>query len=549
MSEFPRHRSTVLALMLTVVVLPAPAAAAPPDAPAGRYVALGDSYSSGQGVSPYEQVAGDTHPCRRSERAYPPIVSQVIGGPFGFWACSGAHIDHLSANAVSEVDPPYFDPAAVPSGTPNLSYLDRLGPDVSLVTVTIGGHDAGFGSVMFDCIQPGFLGNCTDRERRAQRDLEELNDELDDVYSAIRRAVAEDARVLVLGYPQLFPSDPGGVCFDGGFINESERRWLNEKAAQLNDVIRVNTTAVAGVEYVDVSRAFAGHEICGEREAYLTGMSIRHPRHSFHPNYKGHAALAEVVLDHLANVTSPVRTASPEPPPEPPVPEGDGIALFDPERGKWTLRYPDGTVDSFYYGIPGDVPLLGDWNCDGRDTVGMYRPGNGFVYVRHTNDFGVAEREFFYGMKGDVPIAGDWDGDGCDTLAIFRPSEGTVYVSNQLGTRPADFSFEYGNAGDRPFAGDFDGDGRDSVGFHRSGSGLVTYRNELATGPSARMWLYGHPDHLLVTGDWDDSGADTFGAFDGEQFRLWNDETLGVPDHSILFFASGDFLPAAGRLG
>ncbi|MCP5115887.1 MAG: sulfatase-like hydrolase/transferase, partial [bacterium] len=54
--------------------------------------------------------------------------------------------------------------------------------------------------------------------------------------------------------------------------------------------------------------------------------------------------------------------------------------------------------------------------------------------------------DFYYGIPGDVPVAGDWDGDGCDSLAIFRPSEGRLYISNTLGTRPADFSFLYGAA-------------------------------------------------------------------------------------------------------
>lgn len=547
MRRIPRHRSAAMVLVVVSLALPgiATAAAASP----GRYVALGDSYSSGQGVSPYEQADGDTHPCRRSDRAYPHVVSEAIGTPLDFWACSGAHVEHLDARAVHEDDPPYFDPAQVPIGSPPASYLDRLGPDVSLVTVTIGGHNAGFGEVMFDCIRPAFFGSCTDREARALQDLARLDQDLDDLYRQIRQAVAADARVLVVGYPQLFPDDPGGVCLDGGFINERERRWLNEKAAQLNQVIADNVADVAGVEFVDVSRAFADHEICGDEEAFLIGFSIRHPNHSFHPNYKGHAALGAAVVEHLETVASPVAPAPPPPPPLPAAPPaGDSVAVFNSDRGRWTMHQPDGSVDSFYFGIPGDVPLLGDWDCDGVDTVGMYRPGNGFVYLRETNDFGVADREFFYGMRGDVPVAGDWDGNGCDTLAIFRPSEGVLYVSNHLGTRPADFSFTYGRDGDLPFAGDFDGDGQDSIGFHHPLRSLVTYRNVLAAGPADFVGFHGSAGDRFVAGDWDDGGHDTLGAFDGETFRLWNGTGLGTADRSIMFFGAEGHLPAAGRL-
>lgn len=82
-----------------------------------------------------------------------------------------------------------------------------------------------------------------------------------------------------------------------------------------------------------------------------------------------------------------------------------------------------GVPDSFYFGIPEDVPLMGDWNCNGTRTPAMYRPSNGFVYLTNTNQFGVAESEFFYGVPGDIPLAGDWNGNGCDSFAVYRPSE------------------------------------------------------------------------------------------------------------------------------
>ncbi|NNF88065.1 MAG: hypothetical protein HKM97_06040, partial [Acidimicrobiia bacterium] len=88
----------------------------------------------------------------------------------------------------------------------------------------------------------------------------------------------------------------------------------------------------------------------------------------------------------------------------------DEVGLFDPAEGRWHLRYPDGRITSFYFGIPGDTPLLGDWDCDGIDTVALYRESTGFVYLRDSNDFGVGEQSFFFGNPGDIPIAGDWDG-------------------------------------------------------------------------------------------------------------------------------------------
>ncbi len=542
-----RPGAIILALVLAALLLPGAGAFAAADIPDGRYVALGDSYSSGKGVEPYETVNGEVGPCYRSPGAYPSLLAdRVAATRFESWACSGAHVFQLSSRTVSTDEPPFDDPARVPPGTPYQSYLDRLDGGVSLVTLTIGGHDAGFGDVMFDCVQPFWLGTCDDLDPEVQDDLARLPSRLVPLYRSIRAKVHPEARVLVLGYPQLFPDDPGGVCVDGGFINADERRWLNEIAIQLNTIIAESTGAVPGVEFVSVRDAFETHEICGSEEAYLIGASLQHPGNSYHPNYKGHRALADAALSHLETVPSPVEPPPPPPPPPPPA-TVDSVGVFDPSTGRWALAYPDGHVDEFYYGIPDDVPLMGDWDCDGIDTVAMYRPSSGFVYLRESNDFGVADRDFYYGVPGDRPLAGDWNGDGCDTLAIFRPSEGRIYVSNLLGTRPADFSFRYGSASSVPFAGDFDGDGRDSVGF-LTNTGAIVHKNDLASGSDDFWAYYGRLFHRFVAGDWDGDGVDTPGAYAADgSVMLWNTWDLGTPDQVASF--GSNRLPVAGAIG
>ena len=97
----------------------------------------------------------------------------------------------------------------------------------------------------------------------------------------------------------------------------------------------------------------------------------------------------------------------------------------------------------------------------------MFRRSNGFAYIINRNTTAVADTEFFFGIGGDIPLAGDWDGDGKDTLSIYRPSENRFYVSNSLRTQFADFDFEFALPGSRPFAGDFNGDGRDDLALYR----------------------------------------------------------------------------------
>ncbi len=94
------------------------------------------------------------------------------------------------------------------------------------------------------------------------------------------------------------------------------------------------------------------------------------------------------------------------PPPAPdPCPDGkdcDTVALVD-GGAKFYLR--DGLTtgaeqDSFFYGNPGDYPLMGDWNCDGTATPGQYRQSDGYVYLRNSNTQGVADIRFFFGNPG-----------------------------------------------------------------------------------------------------------------------------------------------------
>jgi hypothetical protein len=228
----------------------------------------------------------------------------------------------------------------------------------------------------------------------------------------------------------------------------------------------------------------------------------------------------------------------------------DQVGLVDPTTGQWFLRDDGGGTTSFYYGVPGDVPIVGDWNCDGIDTPGMYRRSNGFVYLRNSNTQGVGEISYFFGDQGDIPLAGDWNGNGCDTVSIYRPSEGRVYVINHLGTAVADYSYYFGNPGDKPFAGDFNGDGVDTVGLHRESSGSLYFRNSNTQGVADFDFFYGNPGDRLFAGDWTNDGTDTFGVFRPSEstFYLRYTNTQGFADEQFIY-GSGHMLPVAGFFG
>ena len=228
----------------------------------------------------------------------------------------------------------------------------------------------------------------------------------------------------------------------------------------------------------------------------------------------------------------------------------DDVGLFDPDQGQWHI----GTT-SFYFGVPNDIPMMGDWDCDGDETPGLYRQSDGFVYLRNSNTQGVADIKFFFGIPGDVPLAGDFDGDGCDTVSIYRPGEARIYIINKLGSSSsglgaAEFSYLFGVVGDKPFVGDFNGNGTDTVGLHRESTGLVYYRNTNTQGVADVDFIYGIPGDRFVGGDWTADGTDTPGIFRpaDTRFFLRNANTTGVADEAF-FAGESNWLPVAGQFG
>jgi hypothetical protein len=200
-------------------------------------------------------------------------------------------------------------------------------------------------------------------------------------------------------------------------------------------------------------------------------------------------------------------------------PPSDGFGIVDAQTGQWYLRDPaNGATTSFFYGDPGDLPMVGDWDCDGDETPGLYRQSDGFVYLRNSNSQGVADVRFFFGNPGDIPLAGDFNNDGCDSVSIYRPAEGTIHIIDQLGANegglgPADLSYAFGNPGDKPFVGDFDGDGIDTIGLHRETTGLVYFRQTHTQGNADHQFIFGDPGDKIMAADWTAGGIDTVGLF------------------------------------
>ena len=223
------------------------------------------------------------------------------------------------------------------------------------------------------------------------------------------------------------------------------------------------------------------------------------------------------------------------------------VGVFRPSNGLLYLKnsHRTGFADvAINYGVGGDYPIAGDWNGDGVDTIGVYR--NGSFYLRNSNTIGYADLAFAFGSRGDQPIAGDWDGDGIDTVGVYRSSAITFYLRNSNTAGAPQLSFGLGMPGDVGIAGDWNGDGKDTTGVFRPSNGALYLKNTNATGFADIQINYGIGGDRPVTGDWNNDGVDTIGVLRGNTFFLRNSNSIGYADLSFALGFPGD-MPIAGN--
>jgi lysophospholipase L1-like esterase len=229
---------------------------------ATKYVALGDSYSSGTGTRTFYEPT-----CQRSVYAYPYLLHEAHPSwEFVDAACSGATTSTLLSSQVSSV-------------TSNTNW----------VTYTIGGNDAGFSHVITECALPSWASDCNGAINEAQSIIKnQLPGRLDSVNNAIKTD-APSAKVIVLDYPKLFN---GEDCNAFTFFSSSEEARLNETAELMKSVISAAATrAGSNFTFRDVIPAFIGHAVCdggsGSSTEWINGLS-NPTGESYHPKVTGH---------------------------------------------------------------------------------------------------------------------------------------------------------------------------------------------------------------------------------------------------------------------
>ncbi|MGH3120096.1 MAG: SGNH/GDSL hydrolase family protein, partial [Streptosporangiaceae bacterium] len=241
----------------------APAAASAQSAV--HYVALGDSYSSGVGAGSY---IGSSGSCDQSTNAYP-ARWDTANQPASYVseACSGA----TTVTVLS-------------------SQLSALSAATTLVSITVGGNDVGFSSVMETCVLLP-TSSCVSAVNHAESLMaSQLPGELDSVLNAIK-ADAPSARVVALDYPDLYDLSHSSSCIG---LSTTDRTDLNNGANELDSQIQA-AAARHGDVFADVRSAFSGHEIC-DSGSWLHSVNFLDVSESYHPTASGQSGAYEPVF-------------------------------------------------------------------------------------------------------------------------------------------------------------------------------------------------------------------------------------------------------------
>jgi hypothetical protein len=252
----------VAGVLVVGAALPAAAKGKPPsDSVTATYVAMGDSYASGNGT-----FAPDLdYSCYRSSKAYAPLVATALGNAkLTFVACSGA----TTADIIGGQD-------------------RALSRKTTHASISIGGNDVGFSDLISSCV---FGGDSTCKRAVDSTNAAiagQLPDKLSATYAAIR-ARAPKATVVVVGYPQVFDSSDVS-CSQANGISATEAGWLNQVSDDLDRAIET-AAGDAGFGYVDPNTTFDGHDVCAG-DPYVNGIGplLADSRSVYHPTAAGHA--------------------------------------------------------------------------------------------------------------------------------------------------------------------------------------------------------------------------------------------------------------------
>jgi lysophospholipase L1-like esterase len=280
-------RRVCLTVLVAALAVPAGAVAS-----TGPYVSLGDSYTSAPLV-PFP--TGNPIGCGRSTNNYPSDVARVIGpSSFTDVSCGSATTANMTQSQ------------SVPFGGTNPPQFNGLSSGDALVTVGIGGNDAGLIGVAEECAQLDAFSptgtNCKNHYTASGSDpnvaaIQATGPKVAAVLQGIHQR-APSARVLIVGYPDGLPVD-GSSCWPLVPLSPGDIAYFNSLEEMLNSVIS-QQAAANGATFVDTFNSSIGHDACkAPGVAWVNGIVPNSVAYPLHPNQAGEQNMANQVLAAL----------------------------------------------------------------------------------------------------------------------------------------------------------------------------------------------------------------------------------------------------------
>ena len=307
-----------------------------------KYLALGDSFSSGEGDTDKNPATGQKYyrqwtdvnedkakgapreKCHVSTRSYPYKLAnwmELGSGPSAAWAsvvCSGATVYDMNwdnSGGYEGQDSPLgrlhgYDNKGVlqkmalnemiPGRVKQIEFVKKYQPKV--ITLTAGGNDVGFGKKIKDCVHYiKSVGTCDwakDEMNTLGSQIKGQFDRLVELYKELK-AASPGAKIYAIGYPQFITdAEPAACGLNAGAIDLDERRMIVRATQYMNEVIEA-AARKAGVKYVDISRALDGGKMCEKHQAYMTGIVGFGEQESYHPNKFGHTMIFAEIAKQL----------------------------------------------------------------------------------------------------------------------------------------------------------------------------------------------------------------------------------------------------------
>ena len=303
------------------------------------YLALGDSYSSGEGDTEKNNATGQKYyrqltdvnedkkqgipgeKCHISTRSYPYKLAQYMElkqtgtRQWDTVACGGATIYDLNGSNSGGYDGQndrlrdYADKNTlqkmalnemIPGRVKQIEFMKKYQPKV--ITLTAGGNDVDFGGKIRSCVDPRERWDTCDW---AKKDMDTLGsqikgqfDRLVELYKELK-AASPKSKIYAIGYPQFITdTEPAACGLNAGAIDLDERRMIVRATQYMNEVIEA-AARKAGVKYVDISQALNGGKMCEKHQIYMTGIVGFGEQESYHPNKFGHTMIFVEIAKQL----------------------------------------------------------------------------------------------------------------------------------------------------------------------------------------------------------------------------------------------------------